>query len=121
MRIVGRQVTQPDSAEQEGLSFSAQEGKETGFDTFDAGTLGDSWRQQPGAPCYCRELTLNEMPAANAAAERAGLPKRRDLAFAAVAEGPGGAEFQEEMAGVGQSSLFLCVNRPTTWVKRGRK
>jgi 8-hydroxy-5-deazaflavin:NADPH oxidoreductase len=60
--------------------------EDTGFDAFDAGTLPDSWRQQPGAPCYCTDLTLEEMPAAHAAAERARLPKRRDLAVAAVVE-----------------------------------
>jgi predicted dinucleotide-binding enzyme len=58
----------------------------TGFDAFDAGTLADSWRQQPGAPGYCTDLTLEEMPAAHAAAERARLPKRRDLAVAAIVE-----------------------------------
>jgi 8-hydroxy-5-deazaflavin:NADPH oxidoreductase len=60
--------------------------EDTGFDAFDAGTLADSWRQQPGAPGYCTDLTLEEMPAAHAAAERARLPKRRDLAVAAVVE-----------------------------------
>lgn len=60
--------------------------EDTGFDAFEAGTLADSWRQQPGAPCYCTDLTLEEMPAAHAAAERARLPKRRDLAVAAIVE-----------------------------------
>jgi 8-hydroxy-5-deazaflavin:NADPH oxidoreductase len=60
--------------------------EDTGFTAFDAGTLADSWRQQPGAPCYCTDLTLEEMPAAHAAAERARLPKRRDLAVAAIVE-----------------------------------
>ena len=60
--------------------------EDTGFDAFDAGTLADSWRQQPGAPCYCTDLTREEMPAALAAAERARLPKRRDLAVAAIME-----------------------------------
>ena len=60
--------------------------EDTGFDAFDAGTLAESWRQQPGAPCYCTDLTLEEMPAAHAAAERARLPKRRDLAVAAIVE-----------------------------------
>jgi 8-hydroxy-5-deazaflavin:NADPH oxidoreductase len=59
---------------------------DTGFDAFDAGTLADSWRQQPGAPCYCTDLALEEMTAAHAAAERARLPKRRDLAVAAIVE-----------------------------------
>jgi predicted dinucleotide-binding enzyme len=60
--------------------------EDTGLDAFDAGTLADSWRQQPGAPCYCTDLTSEEMPAAHAAADRARLPKRRDLSFAAVME-----------------------------------
>ncbi|CAB3735931.1 hypothetical protein LMG27174_06252 [Paraburkholderia rhynchosiae] len=59
---------------------------DTGFDGFDAGLLAQSWRQQPGAPSYCTDLTGDEMPAALASAEAARLPKRRDLAFAAVME-----------------------------------
>lgn len=34
----------------------------TGFDVFDAGPLTQSWRQQPGTPCYCTDLALEEMP-----------------------------------------------------------
>ncbi|MFN3653184.1 MAG: NADPH-dependent F420 reductase [Armatimonadota bacterium] len=60
--------------------------EDTGFDAFDAGTLADSWRQQPGAPCYCTDLTRDEMAAALATAEAARLPKRRDLAVAAIQE-----------------------------------
>jgi 8-hydroxy-5-deazaflavin:NADPH oxidoreductase len=60
--------------------------EDTGFDAFDAGTLAESWRQQPGAPCYCTDLTRKELPAALASAERARLPKRRDLSVAAVYE-----------------------------------
>ena len=60
--------------------------EDTGFDAFDAGTLAESWRQQPGAPCYCTDLTAGEMPAALAAAERARLPKRRDISIAAISE-----------------------------------
>ena len=60
--------------------------EETGFDAFDAGTLADSWRQQPGAPCYCTDLTRDELPAALAAADAARSPKRRDLAMAVVME-----------------------------------
>lgn len=60
--------------------------EDTGFDAFDAGTLADSWRQQPGAPCYCTDITREEMPAALAGAEASRLPKRRDLAVAAIME-----------------------------------
>ena len=44
---------------------------DTGFDPYDAGVLADSWRQQPNGPAYCTELTLDELPAALAAADRA--------------------------------------------------
>ncbi|NPC47796.1 NADP oxidoreductase [Corallococcus sp. AB032C] len=60
--------------------------EDTGFDAFDAGTLAESWRQQPGAPCYCTDLTREQMLAALAAAEAARLPKRRDLGVAAITE-----------------------------------
>jgi predicted dinucleotide-binding enzyme len=63
----------------------------TGFDAFDAGSLADSWRQQPGAPVYCTDLTLNEIPSALAAAEKHRLPKRRDIAVAAMQERLGDA------------------------------
>ncbi len=65
--------------------------EDTGFDAFDAGTLARSWRQQPGAPCYCTDLTRQEMPAALEAADAARLPKRRDLAVAAIQERVGDA------------------------------
>ncbi|GAB3707235.1 NADPH-dependent F420 reductase [Mariniluteicoccus flavus] len=60
--------------------------EDTGFDGFDAGALDQSWRQQPGAPAYCTDLTSEEMPAALASAEVERLPKRRDLAVAAIME-----------------------------------
>jgi len=60
--------------------------EDTGFDAFDAGTLAESWRQQPGAPAYCTDLTREQMAAALAAAERARLPKRRDLGVAVMQE-----------------------------------
>jgi predicted dinucleotide-binding enzyme len=60
--------------------------EDTGFDAFGAGTLAESWRQQPGAPAYCTDLTIEELPAALAAADRARLPRRRDLAVAAMQE-----------------------------------
>ncbi|KQS65897.1 NADPH-dependent F420 reductase [Modestobacter sp. Leaf380] len=60
--------------------------EQTGFDAFDAGPLADSWRQQPGAPAYCTDLTLAELPAALAAADPARSPRRRDLAMAVIGE-----------------------------------
>ena len=60
--------------------------EDTGFDAFDAGTLEDSWRQHPGAPVYCTDLTLAELPSALASAEKERLPKRRDLITALLTE-----------------------------------
>jgi predicted dinucleotide-binding enzyme len=60
--------------------------EDSGFDAVDAGTLAESWRQQPGAPCYGTDIRAEDLPAALAAAERERLPKRRDLAVAAIAE-----------------------------------
>lgn len=43
---------------------------DTGLDAFDAGSLVDSWRQQPGAPAYCTDLSFCEISAALDAAQR---------------------------------------------------
>ena len=59
---------------------------DSGLDPVDAGGLADSWRQQPGAPSYCTDLNRDEIAAALASANRASLPKRRDIATAAVHE-----------------------------------
>lgn len=40
-----------------------------GFNGIDAGTLADSWRQQPGTPAYCRDLDVNGLTAALAEAD----------------------------------------------------
>ncbi|WP_229821352.1 MULTISPECIES: hypothetical protein [Streptomyces] len=60
--------------------------EDTGFAALDAGTLADSWRRQPGAPCHGTDLTREEMPGAPAAAEAGRLPTRRDLAVRPIQE-----------------------------------
>ena len=64
--------------------------EETGFDAVDAGALAESWRQQPGAPCYCTNLTRGELVEALSTADASRSPKRRDLAMAVVMERIGG-------------------------------
>lgn len=59
---------------------------DTGLDAVYSGPLAESWRQQPGAPVYCTDLTLAEIEPALAAAERARLPARRDLGVAVIQE-----------------------------------
>lgn len=35
--------------------------EELGFDPFDMGTIAQSWKQQPGSPIYCRDISLEEL------------------------------------------------------------
>jgi predicted dinucleotide-binding enzyme len=60
--------------------------EDSGLDAVNAGNLAESWRQQPGSPVYCTDLSRDEIPAVLAAAERDRLPKRRDLSVAVIAE-----------------------------------
>ena len=50
---------------------------ELGFDPVDAGILEDSWRQQPGTPCYAANLDAPRLKDALAAADRSRLPEYR--------------------------------------------
>lgn len=59
---------------------------DTGFDAVDAGSLAESWRQQPGSPVYCTDLQRDEILPAIAAAEKERLPKRRDIVGQIIAE-----------------------------------
>lgn len=34
---------------------------ELGFDPVDLGDISQSWKQQPGSPIYCRDITLTEL------------------------------------------------------------
>ncbi len=34
---------------------------ELGFDTYDIGTIAQSWKQQPGSTIYCRDIPLDEL------------------------------------------------------------
>jgi hypothetical protein len=52
--------------------------EDTGFDALDSGSLSDSWRQQPGTPAYCTELTTNQLKAALRSADRSRAAGNRD-------------------------------------------
>ncbi len=56
-----------------------------GFDGIDAGPLAESWRQQPGTPAYCTELTAPELRAALDRAVKDRSPKLRDLSHKRLA------------------------------------
>jgi predicted dinucleotide-binding enzyme len=47
---------------------------DTGFDAFYTGPLADSWRQQPGGPAYCTDLTSAEIQVVINTAEKDRLP-----------------------------------------------
>lgn len=48
-----------------------------GFDGIDAGSLADSWRQQPGSPAYCRDLDADGLSAALAQADAGEIARYR--------------------------------------------
>lgn len=52
---------------------------DSGFDSLDYGTLKDSWRQQPGSPVYCTDLTLGQLKKSIVKARKELLPERREL------------------------------------------
>jgi 8-hydroxy-5-deazaflavin:NADPH oxidoreductase len=59
---------------------------ELGFDPVDAGGIEDSWRQQPGTPCYTKDLDAMQLKAALTAAERSRVPDYRKAADDAAKE-----------------------------------
>ncbi|MGN2638895.1 hypothetical protein ACTD5D_22555 [Nocardia takedensis] len=64
---------------------------DTGFDPVDAGVLAQSWRQHPGTPAYCTELTSEQLRQALADADKDEAPRTRDRLgeqFASLTEAP---------------------------------
>jgi hypothetical protein len=53
---------------------------ELGFDPVDAGGIEESWRQQPGTPCYTHDYNTVQLKAALAAAVRSRVPEYRKAA-----------------------------------------
>jgi len=51
----------------------------SGFDSLDYGSLQDSWKQQPGSPVYCTDLTLTQLKKSIEKARKELLPERREL------------------------------------------
>lgn len=59
---------------------------DSGFDAYDYGTLQDSWRQQPGSPAYCTDLTLEQLQKSIATARKDLLPERREIGLKKIIE-----------------------------------
>jgi 8-hydroxy-5-deazaflavin:NADPH oxidoreductase len=51
-----------------------------GFDPVDAGSIEESWRQQPGTPCYTQDFDSTRLTEALAAADRNRVPEYRKAA-----------------------------------------
>jgi predicted dinucleotide-binding enzyme len=66
-----------------------------GFDGVDAGTLDDSWRQQPGTPVYATDLGAEGVRRALARADRKRAPEVREAAAAKLFPLIGRATHQE--------------------------
>jgi len=54
-----------------------------GFDSVDAGTIADSWRQQPGSPVYCTNPTKEELQVWLKKVDRSSLTADRERALKA--------------------------------------
>ena len=52
---------------------------DSGFDSLDYGSLQDSWRQQPGSPAYCTDLTLTQLKKSIEKTRKELLAERREL------------------------------------------
>lgn len=61
-----------------GKALASQLVNDVGFEAVDAGTLSESWRQQPSTPCYCCDFGPEQMRNALAAAIPGEAPKKRD-------------------------------------------
>ncbi|MBB3224027.1 NADPH-dependent F420 reductase [Pseudoduganella umbonata] len=64
--------------DEEGKKLAMQLVSATGFDPVDAGTLAESWRQQPGTPAYCTELPADALASAIAEADKERAPSYRE-------------------------------------------
>jgi 8-hydroxy-5-deazaflavin:NADPH oxidoreductase len=51
-----------------------------GFDPVDSGSIEESWRQQPGTPCYTQDFEATRLTEALAAADRSRVPAYRKAA-----------------------------------------
>jgi 8-hydroxy-5-deazaflavin:NADPH oxidoreductase len=52
---------------------------DAGFDAVDAGSLLESWKQQPGTPAYCTELNIEELKGALREGDKESAATIRDL------------------------------------------
>jgi 8-hydroxy-5-deazaflavin:NADPH oxidoreductase len=86
-----------------------------GFDALDAGPLSESWRYQPGAPAYCPDPTVQQLPMLLRRAKRDKAPAKRDLAAKVMAKLP--PDFSpRELVRVARLSVGLDTFKPRSWI-----
>jgi predicted dinucleotide-binding enzyme len=73
-------------------------GNDLGFDMVDGGSLAESWRQQPGTPAYCTELTASELARVLPLADKEQAPLLRERIFARLAQYPTPPPHEEMLA-----------------------
>lgn len=83
-----------DSVEEKKITLSLVE--DMGFDGYDAGSIAESWRQQPVNPAYCTDLSIYELKKALANADKAQAVINRNIAT-------------EKMAGFGQEYFHSLI------------
>lgn len=71
---------------------------DAGFDPVDVGSLAESWRQQPGTPAYCTELTRDELQKALTLADKEKAPKQRESLIAYFFESGDGMSHDDVIA-----------------------
>jgi predicted dinucleotide-binding enzyme len=59
---------------------------DSGFDCYDQGTLEEGWRQEPGSPVYCTDLTIEQVKRSIVKARKELLPDRRELGLKYIME-----------------------------------
>lgn len=82
-----------------------------GFDGIDAGTIAESWRQQPGTPACCSDLQADELRRALSMADKAQAPHLRDLILQKMSRLNDGFTIKD-LIDINRSvhNLFDCAN-----------
>ena len=76
-----------------------------GFDSVDAGTIAESWRQQPGSPVYCTNPTKEELQLWLKNVDRSSLATNREKGSKAYYALPSDADYQTQIKAI--RSVFL--------------
>lgn len=85
-----------------------------GFDSYDAGTLSESWRYQPGTAAYCSDPNLKQLPKLLQRADRAKASINRDQAAKMMAKVPNFPP--SELVRLARLSAGLDTFNPKTWL-----